>query len=405
MYTKSELIDVYAEVNDCNFETAQKEVEYILNGYSEYINCESDVQKKREIVLPHKFFTTDKKYCSAHRLDFPLTLSMVLTYKCECYCKYCFVNANKKASKCKLLETEKIMQLIDEAADYGVFGINITGGDPFTRSDIFDIVSKCINRKLNINISTKVLLSDEKIVKLVDTGLDKIQFSLDSDSDEEEKYLIGVDGFATKMLTVIKKVIDAGITVYVNTVVTKRNIASIPNLVEKLEKIGVTKHYITPYLRTLGRHDDDLFPSKEEYAKLTMFVKSYTGNMYVNYKEPNLDENIENEQNRCTGGRMGLVITPSGKVGICERLIDFEETIVGDVKEQNLREIWKGEKLYNLIEPSRDMFNFNECQRCERYDECVLNKGLCYARCKIAHGNIFRQDPLCPLKNATIRFV
>lgn len=385
---------------------SKKMVRHILDTYSQYIEYKNSpghiitVFKKNKKVQPSEY-----KYHSKHRLCSPLVLSLVLTYKCECYCRYCFVNANTE-KKCRELSTEEVLCVLKEAADYGVYAVNITGGDPFTRADIFEILECCVENGLNVNISTKVLFGKGQIEKLCQSKLGKIQISLDSWNDEETKFLVAREKYASAMLDVISELVKKGIQVYVNTVVTKINIKNIPELIVRLEQLGVSRHYITPYLRTLGRHEDELFPSKEDYDDLAKFIRNYRGSMDIDYKEPVFeDANHKEELSRCTGGRMGIVINPTGKVTICERLIDTEESIVGNIRGESLMDIWNGKCLHNLIEPSIERYKGTSCYECKDYQECILDKGLCYARCKCLYNQIYCQDPLCPITEENVRFV
>lgn len=404
-FTQNDIVDLYQKTLNCNTEYAEKEISYILTCYDKYLRFNRKQERRTGMIKEHLCCENKNKYYSEHRLNFPLVISLVLTYKCDCFCKYCFVDANKKNISEKNISLKKINEIIDEAALYGTYALNITGGDPFTRPDIFSIIEKSIKKDMCINISTKVILNTSDIERLAATGLRVIQISLDSIVDDEEKILIGRDKFPSRMLECIVLLIRSGIDVNVNTVVTHVNIKSIPALIERLEELGVKKHYITPYLRTLGRHDELLFPTEEEYNELSKYIKGYAGKMIVNYKEPNSSGEINGMSYRCTGGRMGLVIRPDGKVSICERLIDTEECIVGDINEESICDIWNGERLLRLLHPHKNQFAGMQCYSCNEFKECIWDRGLCLARCKISHGNIYTQDPLCYLKKEKVRFV
>lgn len=403
-FTKDNLINLYSEACGFDQEFAKEEIEFILLHYDRYIQYNENCILRRDLIINHIENKPKRNYCSEHRLDFPLVLSLVLTYRCECFCEYCFVNANSEKRFAMELSCKKIKDLIDEAVAYGTYAVNITGGDPFTRKDIFEIISYCVEKNLCINISTKVCLSDEKIQLLINTGLKRIQISLDSVEEEEEYRLIGKSNYPEQMIECIRKLLKAGMEVVVNTVVTKINIHSIPKLIAELEEVGVLKAYITPYLRTLGRHDDKLFPSEVEYDALSDYIYSYNGGMTIDYKEPNYTGET-GECYRCTGGRMGIVIMPNGDVSICERLIDTKECCVGNVYDKPLREIWDGKELYRLIQPEKEKFKGTDCYTCQEFDACIWDRGLCYARCKFNQRDIFNKDPLCRFATVKMRFV
>lgn len=408
-FTVSDLIKMYSEVTSISCIESKKIIDKFINDCKEYLEFTS-VQNIRNNVNVDRDITklvTNRKFIPYHRLTSPLLISLVLTYKCNCFCKYCFVNASKENAM-EMISTEKILDLIKEANTIGVAALNITGGEPFIRNDIYRILSSCFHNKMVVNIATKKRFTYEEVLKLKQTGITDIQVSLDTIDNDISEYLTGIKNFAYDMLTSIKILIDNGINVTVNSVITRYNIDSIPNLIKYLNSIGVYRQFLTPYLRTLGRHSDNLFPKLTQYKSLDKFMNNYNGKTKVEYARPDYEQmkikNLENIQ-RCSGGRMSLVILPNGKVTICERLIDEPFCIVGDINTQTLEEVWNSVKMANVIEPDREKFYGTDCYNCNSFKKCILDKGLCYARTKIAYGTIFNKDPLCPHKTQYIKFV
>ncbi|WP_399555355.1 SPASM domain-containing protein [uncultured Solobacterium sp.] len=75
-------------------------------------------------------------------------------------------------------------------------------------------------------------------------------------------------------------------------------------------------------------------------------------------------------------GLLYLVIYNDGTVRICERLIQGNLQ-VGNVYESSLYDIWKSEKLREVIEPSIELFANTECYDCSKFKECIYGKGIC----------------------------
>ena len=139
---------------------------------------------------------------------------------------------------------------------------------------------------------------------------------------------------------------------------------------------------------------------------INIFINKYEYNKKLNYilpKKINQKHNSENMQ-FCTGGRTGLVIYPNGNVGICERIVNFNLLDL-NIKDHSLLDIWYSNSLRNIIEPSREKFKNTLCYRCKEFSECVLKKGLCYARAKMDGNEYFSPDPLCYLTTVKKRFI
>jgi len=375
-------------------EYAKATVNFFLDKFGKYIE-----EIPRPIVRNDIFIKKNAKnsyrdnipYYSNDRLDTPLFVSIILTKQCFVKCKYCFASANEKLER--EMELDVIKDIICQCKDMGVATINLSGGDPFARNDIYEILKELEEKHINYNISTKKFLMDMDIEKLKNADVRSIQLSIDSNDDEICNKLIGISNFYSSMKEVIKKLIKNGIKVKTNTVITKYNIDSIPELVDELIYIGVSKIYLSPYLNSLGRHKDDFFCNEIQYNNL---VKKLPDTSIIDFKPIVFHKSKNyNDIQTCSGGKSGLVIYNDGSVGICERLIQGNLQ-VGNVYESSLYDIWKSEKLREIIEPSRELFVNTECYDCSKFKECIYGKGICYVRAKINSGKYYSIDPFCP---------
>lgn len=75
---------------------------------------------------------------SAKEKSFPLRVMFELTYRCNFKCKHCYVPPiyRKKGE----LATRDIFSIIDQLKDMGCLYLGFTGGEPFVRKDILDIL-------------------------------------------------------------------------------------------------------------------------------------------------------------------------------------------------------------------------------------------------------------------------
>jgi MoaA/NifB/PqqE/SkfB family radical SAM enzyme len=77
-------------------------------------------------------------HCSGKKHAFPLRVMFELTYRCNFKCPHCYVPF--KYRKCKELETKEVFAILDQLKDIGCFYLGFTGGEPFMRKDILDIL-------------------------------------------------------------------------------------------------------------------------------------------------------------------------------------------------------------------------------------------------------------------------
>ncbi|MBU4501319.1 MAG: radical SAM protein [Nanoarchaeota archaeon] len=117
-----------------------------------------------------------------------------VTYDCQCDCLHCAMAG--QSNKGKELSTGEIKKLVDDLFRLNVRIIEFFGGEPLLREDIFDLI-KHTSKKMLVHLATNgILLSEENIKKLKDSGLTILQVSIDKPNEAEH------DGFRrTKCFT------------------------------------------------------------------------------------------------------------------------------------------------------------------------------------------------------------
>ena len=97
------------------------------------------------------------------RLRSPYKITFACTYRCNLKCKTCFIWKKKKSgNELSLEEIEKIFR------NTKIQWLNLTGGEPFLREDIVDVVEIIVKRSKPyiVNITTNGFLTD-KIIELI----------------------------------------------------------------------------------------------------------------------------------------------------------------------------------------------------------------------------------------------
>ena len=134
----------------------------------------------------------------------PYKLTFSITNKCNSKCKTCGIWKKKNADELDLQEIDKIFKKINP------LWINITGGEPFLRNDLYEIAE--ITKKKDaylLNLTTNGLL-EEKIINDVNRIL-KLNFprfivvvSLDGSKEVHDK-IRGINGNWDKAISLFKK--------------------------------------------------------------------------------------------------------------------------------------------------------------------------------------------------------
>ena len=155
-----------------------------------------------------KLLTKLPLYSSFRSIGIPILLpfnyTFSITYRCNSRCKTCNVwNLQKKIkNELSLEEWVKVIKSLGKSP----FWITISGGEPFLREDLAEIISAIdyYNQPHIINIPTNGLLKIDKIIEgLLDDLKNEtnliINFSVDGIKKEHD-YLRGVSGNWKKII-------------------------------------------------------------------------------------------------------------------------------------------------------------------------------------------------------------
>ena len=117
----------------------------------------------------------------------PRSVSIAITGRCNLRCKYCFY-ADEMAALSDL-PTEPWLAFFEELGRLGVMDVCLTGGEAFTRPDLFELIDAIIANRMRYNILSNGTLIDEEMLTRFEVGkrrlrLDYIQISIDGSCAE-----------------------------------------------------------------------------------------------------------------------------------------------------------------------------------------------------------------------------
>jgi len=146
-----------------------------------------------------------------------------ITDKCNLRCRYC-VNENfPHIPHTEILRYEEIIRFVKLCAELGVTKVRLTGGEPLIKQDI-EFLLKEINKVegiKDISLTTNGVFLNEKIHRLKEAGLTRLNISLDSLKPKRFAYITRVDAY-DRVLEGISMAKDLGLNpVKINTVMIK----------------------------------------------------------------------------------------------------------------------------------------------------------------------------------------
>jgi len=112
-----------------------------------------------------------------HRGEMPLfTIALAVTSRCAMNCIYCSEKVFPRGDE---LSAKRLIELIGEAQDLGIFAVNFTGGEPLLREDLPELVAAVDDRSLTLT-TTSGFHVPKRCGALREAGLDYLGVSLDT---------------------------------------------------------------------------------------------------------------------------------------------------------------------------------------------------------------------------------
>lgn len=324
-------------------------------------------------------------------------IQLHITNKCNLGCKHCSQASGKKAEE--ELTTQQFLDILDDYFDllrtWNIKGhINISGGEPFMRKDIFCLLKKIHENKPLVKYS--ILTNGTLITKETAKHIKELQPSyaqVSLEGMEITNDAIRGKGTFKKIIKSVQILLDENIRTFISFTAHKDNYKDFPKVVELGKQLGVEKVWterLCPCGRGLAMKQTMLEPlelekfyhSNYELSKKLSEEKSKTSTPLVRslcYLVDKKNEYI------CSAGTI-LVIMPNGDVFPCTRL----PVVVGNTTRQTLFEIWYSNNFLWRLRDKNEMNNI--CKNCSYFEHCCGG-----ARCiSYAYfGTPFAPDPQC----------
>ncbi len=174
-------------------------------------------------------------------------LRLAVTDRCNLRCFYCMPEEGiKYLPKKELLTFEEIERLIVLLAQMGISKVRLTGGEPFVRTDLMQLIRSIvkIDGIKDLHITTNGVLTTPHVEELKSLGIASVNLSMDTLDRERSKRITRRDEFA-KTWETFERLVEANIPVKINAVVMEgQNIDDILPMVELTRHQNVSVRFI-----------------------------------------------------------------------------------------------------------------------------------------------------------------
>jgi len=333
-----------------------------------------------------------------------LNLRLVTNYDCGNRCVHCYENSFR--SDMKKSESNMVMSL-NFATDVllamsksGLKTCSIIGGEPARYPFLLPVISLANDLEFKIDMATNGRrLKDKNFLNaLIERGLNKFLVTILGSRAEVHDQITRVSGSFDETIAGIKNLVEAGVELHVNSVISKENKNEVISLALLLSEMGVKRmnfsSCVPPLLET-GSLDKAHSLSPEEYVKIMSsafeFLRKEKINCTFNSSFPiclfehlilkrMIDEGYIFPRKSCdiySGST--IIFEPNGNIIPCNAysgnpLINTRNEKGRYIyRKQDIKEIWEGPDFISF----RRNFAFYPSIKC---DQCIF-KEACMGGC------------------------
>jgi radical SAM protein with 4Fe4S-binding SPASM domain len=333
-------------------------------------------------------------------------ISWEATRRCNLRCAHCG-SPSEDVNHDDELTTDEVVDAFEQIArdfDMRQFRhINITGGEPFVRQDLLDILGRISQSPFyrNIDIQTNgIVLADTPhlLDKLKDVGVTGLGVSIDG-LEATHDALRRMPGSFVKASDAAKAAVSAGYTVTVSVVAHAGNVNELPHLYDYVRREIRPRVFRVMTIDPIGRAELDrhLLLSPRQLQDVLRFLQDeYQANCAA-YADPSvtmvelgcggwLGRDMEGTLRpmifHCIAGITNLGILYDGKLASCSNI--SRDFIEGDLRSDNIRHVW--DSRYQRYR-DRSWRRTCDCDGCPEWDYC--------------HGGPMHLTPLGPRRNSS----
>ena len=178
----------------------------------------------------------------------PFEIDLHLTNRCNLRCVHCGYDSG--VLKMPEHDLARLLDALSGLHSVGASALHMVGGEPFVcRELVFSLLAWAGPRGMETQVLTNAWkITNEDIHRAFEMGLGKLLISIDGDVEDHDRFRM-MRGSANACLSVVEFCTKMGYPMRVNTVASRQNAHSIPNLIRRLRGSAVRKSPSTALFR------------------------------------------------------------------------------------------------------------------------------------------------------------
>ena len=340
---------------------------------------------------------TTSKWPDRPILSAPEKIEWAITFKCQQNCPDCYAKF-ERLSAMKDLPTESAVELVKSIAQWGVFQLDITGGEPLLRPDLTQIISTACQQGLMVNLTTAANSKlDDELLQVLSHKSASLSIGLkpsDLFDEADERRL-------QSLAMLAKRCQLAKVEYKANLILTEDVVFYFDNSIKVIVDLGFNHIKLLRYKYPLSRKrwvqqspsnwslinlDEQIDKAMNENLNLSISLDCALA--FLQRKLPSKvaeDAGLKG----CQAGTRVAAINPSGELFPCSQLI-HQRFSCGNILQEDPETIWRKAhrlKPFRSLQ-QRNSFRHSHCGFCQAKHHC--------GGCRLFAEEIFGGDEGCP---------
>ena len=330
------------------------------------------------------------------------------TAKCNLEWDHCHARAGDADRSDELTTEEGKTLVIDALAQVSDFkSLIFSGGEPLVREDLTELIAHSKRRGFYPIVATNAtLITPDMARSLKRAGTLGIAASIDSMKDDVHDAFRRKSGALRLAREGIANAAAAGMYIQINITASKINIKELPDIISFADELRAHVILLYQFIPSgRGEESADLELTSEEFREEILTAGRLQRDLHPVIAPVGLPEywalhNVMRNGGRasdvlrgCICGNGMFYIKPNGDVWPCA----FVPISGGNLRQTSPAQIWNDSDLFKSL---RDRENLKGiCHDCSQRELC----GGCRARAYALKGDLFAEDPKCPLTESERR--
>ena len=332
-----------------------------------------------------------------------LVMQFHITGRCNLRCKHCYreegnVEPLSTEDLLRVLKQyEELLEAFQEANHTDRRGhINITGGEPFMRSDIGELLRYFGEHRKTFTygvLTNGSMIDDRRIEQLKRTGAAFVQLSLDG--CEQTHDALRAPGDYQRTLAMAARLEKSGISTHISFTANRENYHDLPSVAHECRKRRISCLW-SDRLVPIGHGADLLSIDHTLTQDYLQTLRKARGNWLMQKLHPHTEIRMNRALQfqsggslyQCSAAKTLITVDEMGQILPCRRM----PIICGDVFANTLRDVYFRHPVFRQLRSDLPPL---ECMACPHH---VLCRGGAKCQSYAAYHDFTRADPGCPLQ-------